>query len=155
MSENILKAERLYATHAQVICDNELEKWPELYTQECRYRLISRVNYERNLPMCVILAESRGALIDRVTAIRNTLVYAPRYVTHLVSNVRIVKQDANLLHTRSQFVVYFTQTDGNPRVQLLGRSFDQIDTSQSEWLFAARDVVFDNELVPGSIVHPI
>lgn len=105
--------------------------------------------------MCVILAESRGALIDRVTAIRNTLVYAPRYVTHLVSNVRIVKQDANLLHTRSQFVVYFTQTDGNPRVQLLGRSFDQIDTSQSEWLFAARDVVFDNELVPGSIVHPI
>lgn len=155
MTEYIDKAERLYALHTQVICDDELEKWPLIYTPECRYRLISRVNYERNLPMCVIFAESRGALIDRVTAIRNTLVYAPRYVTHLVSNVCIVKQETSLLHTRSQFVVYFTQTDGNPRIQLVGRTFDTIDTSQPEWLFNTRDVVFDNELVPGSIVHPI
>lgn len=155
MSEHIVKVERLYAAHTQVICDNELEKWPDLYTEECVYRLISRVNYERNLPTCIILAESRGALVDRVTAIRNTLVYAPRYITHLVTNVCIVKEDGNLLQTRSQFAVYFTQTDGNPRIQLVGRTFDKIDTSQSEWRFAARDVVFDNELVPGSIVHPI
>lgn len=155
MSEYIVKAERLYATHTQAICDNELEKWPELYTEDCRYRLISRVNYERDLPICVILAESRGALIDRITAVRNTLVYAPRYVTHLVTNVCIVKAEEKQLHTRSQFAVYFTQTDGNPRLQLVGRSFDRIDISNPQWLFAARDVVFDNELIPGSIVHPI
>ena len=155
MTENTIKAHDLYANHAQVICDNELEKWPELYTQECVYRLISRVNYERNLPLSVILAESRGALADRVMAIRNTMVYAPRYVTHLTSNIRILEDKSGLLHTRSHFAVYYTQVDGNARLQLVGRTFDKIDTSGDTWLFAERNVVFDNELVPGSIVHPV
>ncbi|MDX3895584.1 aromatic-ring-hydroxylating dioxygenase subunit beta [Pusillimonas sp.] len=153
--EHTIKAQDLYARHAQIISDGELEQWPELYTEECLYRIISRVNHERNLPLSLIFAESRGALKDRVSAIRNTMVYAPRYVTHLVSQVQITGERDGLLHTRSHFAVYYTQADGNARLQMVGRSFDQIDARCANWLFAHRSVVFDNELVPGSIVYPI
>ena len=155
MTENTVKVQNLYAKHAQAICDNELEKWPELYTQDCLYRIISRVNYERDLPLSVMLAESRGALVDRVMAIRNTMVYAPRYVTHLTSNISIVDEQDGLFHTRSHFAVYYTQVDGNARLQLVGRTFDKVDPSGDAWLFTERSVVFDNELVPGSIVYPV
>lgn len=153
--EQTINAQNLYARHAQIISDGKLEQWPDLYVDECLYRIISRVNHERGLPLSLIFAESRGALKDRVSAIRNTMVYAPRYVTHLVSQVQITEEQDGLLHTRSHFAVYYTQTDGNARLQMVGRSFDQIDTRSDDWLFAHRSVVFDNELVPGSIVYPV
>ena len=65
-----------YAHHSEVISDDQLERWPEFYTEDCLYKLISRVNFDRKLPLGAILCESRGALLDRVTAIRNTMVYA-------------------------------------------------------------------------------
>lgn len=155
MIEETIKAQNLYARHAQAICDGELEQWPELYTEECLYRIISRVNYERGLPVSLIFAESRGALKDRVTAIRNTMVYAPRCVAHVVGSIMITQAQPGKLHTRSHFAAYYTQEDGNARLQLVGRTFDQIDTSGQQWLFSHRSVVFDNELVPGSVVHPV
>ncbi|MGF6408552.1 aromatic-ring-hydroxylating dioxygenase subunit beta [Paraburkholderia tuberum] len=151
----IEKVDDLYAQHAEIICDDRLEQWPELYADECVYKIISRVNYERSLPVGVIFAESKGALIDRVTAIRNTMVFSPRYLTHLIGSVRIVGEKEGVLDTRSQFAVYQTLVDGTPELQLLGRTFDQIDASGEALKFKSRFVVFDNELVPGSVVYPV
>jgi len=154
MTEPLQRAQELYARHAQAICDDELEKWPELFTENCQYKIISRVNYDRNLPLSVIFAESQGALKDRVIAIRNTMVYAPRYMSHLVTGVRIIETLADSLKSRSQFAIYHTLSDGNAQLHLIGRTFDQIDTSAADWKFSQRTVVFDNELVPGSVVYP-
>jgi len=145
----------LYARHSEVISDDRLEAWPELYTEDCVYKLISRVNVDRKLPLCTILCESRGALIDRVTAIRNTMVFAPRSMIHTVSNVRLVESHGGLLVARSMFCVWQTLIDGNSHVQLVGRSFDRIDASGPALQFCERVAVFDSELVPGSIVYPI
>jgi 3-phenylpropionate/cinnamic acid dioxygenase small subunit len=153
--EAILKVQALYSRHAQLICDDELESWPALYTENCLYRVTSRVNHERKLPIGIILAESRGALHDRVTSMRKTMVYAPRWVTHLVSNAAITHEQPGLLQTRSHFAVYYTQVDGNAKLQLVGRTFDEVDTTGENWLFSQRCVVYDNELIPGSVVHPI
>ncbi|WP_193727487.1 aromatic-ring-hydroxylating dioxygenase subunit beta [Paraburkholderia atlantica] len=151
----IEKVSDFYAQHAETICDDRLEQWPEFYADECVYKITSRVNYERKLPIGLMFAESKGALIDRVTAIRNTMVFSPRYMTHLVSNVRIVSEQDGILETRSQFVAYLTLVDGTPELQLLGRTFDKIDTMDSALKLKERIVVFDNELVPGSVVYPV
>lgn len=149
------RLELLYKLHAEVICDDELERWPDLYTDECVYKLTPRTNYERNLPHGGIFCESRGALIDRVTAIRNTLVYAPRFVSHTITGIRIVAREGNLLRSRSMFTAYQTLVDGNTALQFVGRTFDKVDTSGSEWKFAERIVVYDTDLVFRSVVHPI
>jgi 3-phenylpropionate/cinnamic acid dioxygenase small subunit len=145
----------LYARHSEVISDDRLEQWPDLYSDDCVYKLISRVNVERRLPLCTILCESRGALIDRVTAIRNALVFAPRCVTHTVSNARLLEAHGSTLVARSMFCVWQTLIDGQSHLQLVGRSFDRIDASGPELQFSERLAIFDSELVPGSIVYPI
>jgi len=155
MSQDIKKMEDLYAEHAEYICDDRLEEWTELFADDCVYRIISRVNHERKLPLNILLAESKGALIDRVTAIRNTMVYLPRYVTHMTSNMRITQSNSDLLASRSHIAVYQTLIEGSARIHLVGRTFDQIDTSEARWKFVSRVVVFDNELIAGSVVYPV
>jgi len=146
----------LYARHSEIISDDQLEQWPALYTEDCIYKLTSRLNFDRKLPLCTILCESRGALLDRVIAIRNTMVYAPRSVIHTVSNARLVEtaQDGTLA-ARSMFCVWQTLTDGQSHLQLVGRSFDRIVVQGDTLRFSERIAIFDSELVPGSIVYPI
>jgi 3-phenylpropionate/cinnamic acid dioxygenase small subunit len=145
-----------YAHHSEVISDDQLERWPEFYTEDCLYKLISRVNFDRKLPLGTILCESRGALLDRVTAIRNTMVYAPRNVVHTVGNPRLVEvaTDGTLV-ARSMFCVWQTLADGQTQLQMVGRSFDRIVSTEYALQFRERIAVFDSELVPGSIVYPI
>lgn len=52
--------------------------------------MIPRENYDRGLPLVVMRCESKGMLQDRVYAIRETLMYEPRYVRHVISGVRIM-----------------------------------------------------------------
>lgn len=146
----------LYARHSEIISDDLLEQWPGLYTEDCVYKLTSRVNFDRKLPLCTILCESRGALLDRVTAIRNTMVFAPRTVIHTVSNARLLETapDGTLV-ARSMFCVWQTLVDGQSHLQLVGRSFDRIAVQGDTLRFAECLAIFDSELVPGSIVYPI
>jgi 3-phenylpropionate/cinnamic acid dioxygenase small subunit len=143
----------LYARHSEIISDDLLEQWPG-HHRGLRL-LTSRVNFDRKLPLCTILCESRGALLDRVTAIRNTMVFAPRSVIHTVSNARLVETtpDGTLL-ARSMFCVWQTLVDGQSHLQLVGRSFDRIVVQGDTLQFVERLAIFDSELVPGSIVYP-
>src|SRR5215472_2399714 len=68
----------LYCDYDNALNDGEFERWPELFIDACVYKVLPRQNYERGLPVAVIYCESRDMLIDRVVAIRETALYAPR-----------------------------------------------------------------------------
>lgn len=132
-----------------------LEAWPDFFSDECLYKIIPRANSDRGLPIAIMLSESRGGLIDRITAVRNTMVFAPRSVLLLFSGIRIVRKTGLILQTRSAFTVYQTLTDGLTSLLMAGRSFDLIDTSQPEWKFTERVVVYDSELLPATVIYPV
>ena len=149
------KVSDLYARYAECICDGEMEKWPEFFREECLYRILPKTNYDRGLRIGPMFAESKGALVDRVLAIRETLVHAARSLTHIVSGTRIVSSEGSLLRTRSMISVFQTLVDGTTKLLLVGRTFDVIDTSGGELKFAERVVVFDSELLAGALVYPV
>jgi hypothetical protein len=94
-------------------------------------------------------------LKDRVTAIRETLVYSSRSLTHIVSGARVVGGDESALQTRSMVAVYQTLVDGLTQLQLVARTFDVVDARGPELKFRERVVVFDTELIAGALVYPI
>ncbi len=149
-----LKVTDFYAQYAESICDGDIEKWPEFFTEKCLYRIIPRTNYDRKLRIGPMFAESKGALKDRVVAIKETLVYSARSITHIVGGVRIVSADGDSLKTRSMLAIYQTLVDGTTNVQLVGRTFDSIDVSNGTLKFSERIVVFDSELIAGALVFP-
>ncbi|WP_060567229.1 aromatic-ring-hydroxylating dioxygenase subunit beta [Massilia sp. WG5] len=119
------------------------------------YRIVPRTNHERGLRIGPMFAESKGALVDRITAIKETQVHAARALNHNVSGIRIVSADGALINSRSMITVYQTLVDGTTRLLLTARTFDKLDSTGGDLKIVERLVVFDSELLAGALVYPV
>jgi 3-phenylpropionate/cinnamic acid dioxygenase small subunit len=155
--------EDLYAAYVECLDDGELEQWPELFTEECLYKIIPRDNFERGLPLALMLCESKGMLQDRVAAVRQTSVYAPRSLRHLVSSIRIKPLNpANrgtpepwCVGVHANYLVLETPHGEETRVFNAGKYLDRVVRDGATLKFKEKLCVFDSVLVPGSLIYPI
>ena len=152
------EVEDLYNRYCEVLDDGPLENWPTLFADPCDYRIVPRENYENGLPLALMRCESRGMLMDRVTAVREQLMYEPRYLRHMVTNIRIrsVSNDASRVSAVANYAVLETLRDALTRVLNSGRYIDEMVRGDDGALqFISKLCVFDSELVPNSIVFPV
>src|SRR5215813_7122102 len=82
--------EQLLTDYVHCLDADELERWPDFFTEDCFYRITSAENYEAGLPLGLIYATSRDMLKDRVSALRQANIYEPQRYRHLVSSIKIV-----------------------------------------------------------------
>ena len=75
---------QLQATYAAVVDAGDWDAWCELFIDDCCYRLQPRENHDRGFPLATLSFESKGMLKDRVATIRETSMFAPRYLRHIV-----------------------------------------------------------------------
>ncbi len=142
---------------AYVACldDFELEAWPEFFTDDCFYQIIPRENWDRDLPLATMRCESKGMLKDRVMALRETQLYAPRYMRHLVSAVRVTSVEDGVIGARANYCVLQTLVDEETKVFQTGRYVDRIVREDGCLKFKEKSCVFDSVTVPTSLVYPI
>ncbi len=145
----------LYADYAEALDDNELERWPDFFTEECLYKLVPRENWERDLPIALMLCESKGMLRDRVNAVRNTALYAPRTFRHLIGQFRIKPETPERIRVRANYVVFQTLVDDLTRIQNAGTYRDLIERTPDGLRFREKICVFDSVLVPNSLIYPV
>ena len=150
-----LELEDLYARYAEALDDGPLEDWPELFTEECLYLIIPRDNHELGLPVAIMRCESRDMLRDRVTAVRETMMFEPRYLRHHVTNLRVLGHEGDVLTAAANFSVIEVLPDELPRILIVGRYLDTLQRAEGEWRFSERRCVFDSLLVPNSIIYPV
>lgn len=157
MNSGDLKArvDDLYARYAETICDGRIKEWPEFFTDVCLYRVTQRSNHERGMLLGPMFAETKGGLVDRVIAIENSLVYAPRSLCYVVGSIRIVDRSDGGANTRSMFSAYHTLDSGDSELLMVGRSFDRLVAQGDDLKFAERVVVFDTERTPGALIYPV
>lgn len=151
----LARVQDFYSRYAECICDDRLEQWPDFFVDECVYKIVPRINHTRDLPVSLVLAESRGGIVDRLTAIRNTMVFAPRYVLHTVGSVRVTGRDGDDLLTRSVLTVHETPVDTPSRLLLVARTFDRLRDADGGLKFAERVVINDTEVLPSTIITPL
>jgi salicylate 5-hydroxylase small subunit len=145
----------LLQAYGAALDNDELDRWPQFFTDDCFYQVIPRDNYDRGLPLALIRCESKGMLEDRVYAIRETLMYEPRYVRHLISGVRVTGRDHHGIMAEANYAVFETPLNEMTRVFNVGRYLDRIVREDGALKFAEKHCVFDSLLVPNSIVIPI
>lgn len=150
-----LEVQDLYADYADCIDSDEIERWPDFFTDDCLYQIISRENFDRGLPLAVMLCEGKGMLQDRVDAIRNTSVFAPRYLRHLVSHLRITPWEGDELAVRGNYVVLETLVDEATRVFNAGRYLDRLVRRDGALRFKRKIAVYDSVVIPNSLIYPI
>src|SRR6202158_5493718 len=98
-----LEVEELYTEYAHVLDNFELEQWPQFFTDDCLYPIVSRENRERGLPRALMRCESKAMLTDRVVTIRQTQMFAPRALRHLVSSLRIAPATADGVDVQANY----------------------------------------------------
>ena len=145
----------LYCAYDDALNEGAFERWPELFVDACVYKVIPRENFEQGFPVAVIYCESRDMLVDRVVALRETALYAPRIVRRITSAVclRAIGEDG--LRLTANFVLLQTMPDQPSEVFLCGRYQDRVVDEGGVLRFAERLCIYDSTIVPTSLVYPV
>ena len=147
--------EELYAEYVGCLNDERFEEWPDFFIEQCLYKIVPRENFERGLPLATWLSESKGYLRDRITGIRRTSVYGPRYIRRSVSAIRILGWKNGLLDARASYAALETLPDQLTRLFNVGEYHDRIAVEAGRLKFAQKICVFDSVLVPNSLIYPL
>jgi salicylate 5-hydroxylase small subunit len=147
--------EELFAEYAAVLDAFDLERWPELFTEQCFYEIIPRENYDRGLPLALMRCESKGMLKDRVAAIRDTMMFEPRYLRHVISAIRVTGATPGAITAEANYAVFETPMEALTQVFNVGRYVDTLVREAGRLRFAEKHCVFDSLLVPNSLIYPL
>ena len=148
------QVEDFYADYAEVIDTGALERWPELFVEPCLYRIVSKENYDKGLPLSLMLCDSLGMLKDRAYASKELNVYAPRAWRHSITQIR-AREDGERIAARANFVLFETLPDQHTRVLCAGRYLDTLARSAAGLRLREKICIYDTTLIPGSIVMPL
>ena len=150
--------EQLFSDYVHCLDADELERWPDFFTEDCFYRITSAENYDSGLPLGLIYATSRDMLKDRVSALREANVYEPQRYRHLVSSIRIISdavEGPKQVDLEANFLVVRTMQDGEMAIFGAGRYVDRVRCDAGIWKFANKTVVLDSRQIDTLLAIPI
>ena len=146
---------QIYARYMSIVDAADWDRWPEMFTEDCVYRVQPRENHERNLPLATLALTSRGMLLDRVYSIKETLFHDPYYQRHVISSPIVHTATHDRWDCETNYAVFRTKLSDMTTVFNVGRSFDTIVRIESGLRFARRECIYDSEMIPNSIIYPI
>ncbi|OZI56054.1 aromatic-ring-hydroxylating dioxygenase subunit beta [Bordetella genomosp. 4] len=153
----LLKAEieLFHAEYCAALDGGDVERWPDFFTPDALYRITSRENAELNLPVGLVYAEGRDMMHDRAVAISRTQMFAPRYLLHIVSNVRVIDDKGSEVEAHATFLLMQTLVEGPTTVHLAGSYHDVFVREHGRLLLKRRDVIYDTNILANDLVHPV
>jgi salicylate 5-hydroxylase small subunit len=153
--QDYFELSQLYARYAQAVSSSQWELWPEFFTEDCVYRLQPRENHDRGFPLATLSFESKGMLKDRVYGIRETLFHDPYYQRHVVGAPVVLKAVPGRIESEANYAVFRTKLSELSTVFSVGRYIDVVVRTEEGLKFASRQVIYDSEMIPNSVIYPI
>jgi anthranilate 1,2-dioxygenase small subunit len=153
--ERRIELDALYADYAHCLDNDELEAWPDFFTDDCRYRITSAENFEAGLPLGIVYATSRAMLVDRVMALRKANIYEPQRYRHLIGAIKIGAEETGELPVVANLIVVRTMQDGAMIVFAAGRYVDRLTRRGNDWKFAKKEVVLDSRQIDTLLAIPL
>ena len=121
-----LAVERLHARYAHALDTDQLEAWPDFFTDKGKYRITTAENEARGLPLPVLYAEGRAMLNDRIASLRHANIYEPQHYRHMVSAVLVDRESDRLIKSTANFLVVRVMENGEALLFASGRYVDRI-----------------------------
>jgi salicylate 5-hydroxylase small subunit len=145
----------LYATYGRVLDSGDYARWPEFFVDAAVYKVQSRENFDRGLPLAAIALESKAMLQDRVIGATDTIFHDPYYQRHVIGAPLVLEVEDGVIHSEASYLVIRTRRDAMPEILSVGRYQDQVVDTPDGYRFAERLCIFDNDLIPNSLIYPI
>jgi anthranilate 1,2-dioxygenase small subunit len=142
--------ERYIAT----IDNDRLEEWPNFFTDDCLYEIISKENEDLKLPAPVIYCDSAAMLRDRVLSLRNANIYEKPVYRHFVSGMEWQSVDGGYALS-SSYVIINTSQDGVSTVYQAGRYLDEVVRTADGLRFRQKRCIYDTLRVQTLLAYPV
>lgn len=149
------RIQALIHDYAHCIDDDRLEEWPDFFTEDCVYQVISRDDHAAGLPAGVMTCTSHGMLVDRILSLRKANIYEPHVYRHLISAISLRGQEDGIWTVQTSYAVIRTMQEGDVSMFSTGKYLDRIDLAGARALFRERRVIFDSRRVDTLMVIPI
>ena len=148
--------ENLLHEWARAIDEDRVEDAAALFTEDGEYKVASRFNLDRGLPLAVIHCKSAAQLRDRISSMRVANLYEKHHYRHLVSGVQIVGETGGEYEVRANYAVIRTiEHDGAMSVYSCGQYRDVVVMASGAPKFRRRYVIFDSRAIDTLLVIPI
>jgi len=147
-----LAVENLHARYAHALDSDALERWPEFFTANGRYRITTAENEARGLPLPVLYAEGQAMLRDRIASLRHANIYEPQRYRHIVSCV-LVDGDGATVKSVANFLVVRVMENGDTLLFASGRYVDRI--ARAEMRYEERVVICDSRRFDTLLAIPL
>ena len=147
--------EEFNTEYTAVLDAGKVEDWPAFFTEDALYRITGRENADANLPVGLVYCEGMGMLKDRALAIATTMMFAPRYLQHQTSDVRVIAVEGDTATATTNYALYETLVDEPTRLQQLGRYHDRFVRRDGRLLLKERHVVYDSLTIDTAIIYPV
>jgi anthranilate 1,2-dioxygenase small subunit len=156
MSNNVYQMiARAQAEYARCIDDDRLEEWPNHFHGACIYKITTAANYRDGLEAGIIFANSRGMLIDRVSALRQANIYERQSYRHIIGQPSIHSQDKVEVRSETPFLVARILQDGDTDLFATGRYLDLYKFENGEVKLNERTVVCDSSRIDTLLALPL
>jgi anthranilate 1,2-dioxygenase small subunit len=135
---------RMMARYASAIDNGDLEHWPECFTDDCTYRILTRTDFEAGRDFGIWYCNTRGMLLDRVSSIESVNVFEPHVYRHVLGPTEIVSVENGVFGCETSYMIVRTGYEGEMMVFSVGRYIDAVVLEGERALLRERTVVTDS-----------
>ena len=151
------EVETFNTRYAAALDEQRLNDWVEMFTDDALYVVVSRENFDRGLPAGLIYCENKGMIRDRAFALKETTMFAPRYLRHLIGNLAVLGQDAHgSIKATANYVlmqVLFDRPDA--KLHQVGVYRDVFRRESGHLKLAERRCIYDSLLIDNALCLPV
>jgi len=134
----------MMARYASAIDNGDLERWPDFFTDDCTYRILTRTDFDAGRDFGIWYCNTRGMLLDRVSSIQSVNVFEPHVYRHVLGPTEIVSIEDGVIGCETSYMVVRTGYEGEMMIFSAGRYIDAVVVDGQRALLRERTVVTDS-----------
>jgi anthranilate 1,2-dioxygenase small subunit len=131
-----------------------IEDWPDFFVEDGQSLITTRDNHAKGRPIDIMYCDGRGMMRDRVTALRQAIVFEPHVYRHLCGNTLSRRCEDGTFAVESSFHVVRTGPGGATVIYGSGRYLDEIVAQDGALRFRKRTIVLDSSRIDMLLVIP-
>jgi anthranilate 1,2-dioxygenase small subunit len=148
--------EEFNSAYAAALDGGRIAEWPAFFTDDAHYRITGRDNADADLPVGLVYCDGIGMLKDRALAIASTMMFAPRYLLHQVTNLRVLARDASgVVSATANYALFETLVDERTTLQQIGRYYDRFVRQDGALRLKERHCVYDSLIIDTALIYPV
>lgn len=147
--------ESIHVEYCAVLDANDIDRWPDFFSDEATYRITSRENAALNMPVGLVYCEGKDMIIDRALAVAHSQMFAPRHMLHILGIVRVLEEKEAAIRAQTPFILMQTLVEGPSTIHLCGVYHDTFMRQGEKLLISKREVVYDTQILDTALAYPV